>query len=249
MRGRPETSLHVIPAIDIKDGQCVRLWQGDYSQVTVFSDDPVEMARRWRGAGAGFLHVVDLDGAVAGYPVNREVVARIVRSVDMVVEVGGGIRRIADVENLLANAVGRVILGTVAVENPELVLESCSRWDERVIVGIDARDGLVATRGWTETSRVSALDLADQMVRLGVKRFIYTDISRDGTLTQPNYRAVAEFVVAAGVPVIASGGVSTLEQLEPLRATGVEGVIVGRAIYTGALDLAAAVKLVEGWKR
>ncbi|MCL5961347.1 MAG: 1-(5-phosphoribosyl)-5-[(5-phosphoribosylamino)methylideneamino]imidazole-4-carboxamide isomerase [Chloroflexi bacterium] len=238
--------MHIIPAVDIKDGKCVRLFQGDYSQVTVFSNDPVEMALRWQEAGARFLHVVDLDGADAGSLVNFEIISRIARSVDMLVEVGGGIRSLDSIERLLGNGVERVILGTVAVENAEMVEDACGRWADRVVVGIDARDGLVAIRGWKQTSTVSALDLGQRMVKLGVGRFVYTDISRDGTLTQPNYQAMGEFVNAAGVPVIASGGVSSVDQLEPLSQTGVEGVIIGRAIYTGALDLREAIKLVDG---
>lgn len=241
--------MHIIPAIDIKNGQCVRLYQGDYSKVTVFSDDPVEMALRWQREGARFLHVVDLDGADSGTPRNLEVVVDIVRTVDMAVEVGGGIRSLGVVESLLDKSVARVILGTAAVESAEMVREACAYWGDRIVVGIDARDGLVAVRGWKKTSKVSALDLARNMVSLGVRRFIYTDISRDGTLTEPNYRAVAEFVGAVGAPVIASGGISSIEQIEPLHATGVEGVIVGRALYTGSFDLAKAIKLTERWQR
>lgn len=236
--------MHVIPAVDIKAGQCVRLYQGDYSKVTVFGDDPVQMALRWQDAGSRFLHVVDLDGADTGKLVNLEVIVRIAREVDMVVEVGGGIRSLSAIESLLDSAVERVILGTAAVENAELVKTACARWGDRIIVGIDARDGIVAVRGWKEASNVSALDLAERMAGVGVGRFIYTDISRDGTLTEPNYQAMAEFVRAAGVPVIASGGVSKLEHLEALRGTGVEGAIIGRAIYTGAVDLAEAIRLM-----
>lgn len=240
--------MDVIPAVDIKNGQCVRLYQGDYSRLTVFSDDPVEMALRWQQEGARYLHVVDLDGADLGRPGNCDVVVKIARSVGMMVEVGGGIRSIATIEMLLGNSIARVILGTAAVENPEMVREACDRWGDRVVVGIDARDGLVAVRGWKQTTKVSALDLATEMVGLGVRRFIYTDISRDGTLTEPNYQAISEFVAAARVPVIASGGVSSVAQLEPLLATGVEGVIVGRALYTGAFDLRKAIDLTEGWR-
>lgn len=237
--------MHIIPAIDIKDGQCVRLFQGDYSKVTVFSNDPVQMALRWQAAGARILHVVDLDGARTGSLTNFDVLVRIARTVGMLVEVGGGIRSIGAVERLLNNSVGRVVLGTAAVENEDVVRDACECWGERVVVGVDARDGLVAIRGWRETSNVSAFDLARRMVRLGVRRFIYTDISRDGTLTQPNYEAIAQFVAQAQVPVIASGGVSSVDQLDRLRDTGVEGAIIGRAIYSGDVDLGSAIKLME----
>ena len=226
----------------------MRLYQGNYSRLTVFSDDPVAMALRWQQEGARYLHVVDLDGADMGRPGNFDVVVNIARSVGMMVEVGGGIRSIAAIEALLGNSIARVILGTAAVENPGMVREACDRWGDRVVVGIDARDGLVAVRGWKQTTKVSALKLATEMVGLGVRRFIYTDITRDGTLTEPNYQAISEFVAIARAPVIASGGVSSIDQLEPLLATGVEGVIVGRALYTGAFDLRKAIELTEGWR-
>ncbi|MBI4318774.1 MAG: 1-(5-phosphoribosyl)-5-[(5-phosphoribosylamino)methylideneamino]imidazole-4-carboxamide isomerase [Chloroflexi bacterium] len=236
----------VIPAIDIKDGKCVRLYQGDYERVTVFGEDPVEMALRWQRQGAKFLHLVDLDGAAAGRPCNLDVVEQIVAAVDAPVEVGGGIRDLPTIGLLLQAQVHRVVLGTAAVENQQLVKEACARWGEQIVVGIDARGGKVATRGWKETVDVTALELAREMVGLGVARFVYTDISRDGTLTEPNYEAILEFVRAAGVPVIASGGVSTEAQIERLRDLGVEGVIVGKALYTGDVDLASANRVAEG---
>lgn len=236
----------IIPAIDIKDGRCVRLYQGDYSQVTVFSDDPVAMARHWVRQGGSYLHLVDLDGAARGEPCNLQVVRAIVEAIDVPCELGGGIRDLETVATLLAIGLDRVILGTAALENPELVAEACQRWPGRIVVGIDARNGLVATHGWQRLSSVRAIDLGRDVVNHGVSRIIYTDIERDGTLTQPNYAAVAEFARSLPVPVIASGGVANLRHIEALLATGVEGVVVGRALYAGTLDLMEAIRLAEG---
>lgn len=236
----------IIPAIDIKDGHCVRLYQGDYSQVTVFSDDPVAMARHWVRQGSSYLHLVDLDGAARGEPCNLQVVRAIVEAIDVPCELGGGIRDLETVANLLAIGLDRVILGTAALENPELVAEACQRWPGRIVVGIDARNGLVATHGWQRLSSVRAIDLGRDVVNHGVSRIIYTDIERDGTLTQPNYAAVAEFARSLPVPVIASGGVANMQHIEALLATGVEGVVVGRALYAGTLDLMEAIRLAEG---
>ncbi len=235
----------IIPAIDLKDGKCVRLYQGDYERVTVFGDDPVAMALTWQQQGGRFLHVVDLDGAASGAPGNLEVIRRIVRAVEIPVEVGGGIRSLSTIELLLEASVRRVVLGTAAVENQRLVEDACAKWGDRIVVGVDARGGKVATHGWKHTADILALDLAKRMVELGVPRFIYTDISRDGTLTEPNYDAIVEFVRAAGVPVIASGGVSTETHVRKLRDLGVEGVIVGKALYTGHVELPRANRLAE----
>ncbi len=228
----------IIPGIDLKDGKCVRLYQGDYSQVTVFSDDPAEVGIRWRDEGAKYLHVVDLDGSKAGRPVNLGVIEQIKQASGLPVEVGGGIRSEATVVELLSRGVDRVILGTAALRDPKMAGQLCQKYGEKIAIGIDARNGLVAVEGWTETSGVLATDLARQLVGLGAQRFIYTDISRDGTLTEPNYAAFTEFAGAAGKPVIASGGVAKTEQVRRLAELGAEGVIIGRALYTGDVKMA-----------
>ncbi|MEI7554311.1 1-(5-phosphoribosyl)-5-[(5-phosphoribosylamino)methylideneamino]imidazole-4-carboxamide isomerase [Candidatus Chlorohelix sp.] len=227
----------IIPAIDLKDGKCVRLYQGDYNQVTVFNDDPVEVAIQWREQGAQYLHLVDLDGAKAGKPVNLLVVKRIIEASGLPVELGGGIRDEAIVEEALSAGVDRVVLGTVALRDTGLAERLCRRWGERIVIGIDARNGLVAVEGWTETSNVTATLLATEMAKRGATRFIYTDISRDGTLTEPNYEALRDFMESAQKPVIASGGVAKAEHVAKLRETGAEGVIIGKALYTGDLKL------------
>jgi phosphoribosylformimino-5-aminoimidazole carboxamide ribotide isomerase len=233
----------ILPAIDLKDGKCVRLYQGDYAQVTVFSDDPAEFGRRWRDEGAEYLHLVDLDGAKAGKPVNLAVIDRIKQASGLPVEVGGGIRDEATVVELLGRGIDRVILGTAALRDPALSGQLCRKYGQRIAIGIDARDGLVAVEGWTETSSITAISLATQLVALGAERFIYTDISRDGTLTEPNYAAFAEFARAAGKPVIASGGVARAEQVRKLAELGAEGVIIGRALYTGDVKLSELLSI------
>ncbi len=229
--------MYIIPAIDIKDGRCVRLFQGDYDQVTVFSEDPSSVALRWQAQGARMLHLIDLDGAASGETRNLAIVSSIREAVSIPVELGGGVRNLETIASLIERGIDRVILGTAAVQDPELVRAACARWRDRIVVGIDARDGLVATRGWKDTSSVRALDLARQVVELDVQRFIYTDISRDGTLTEPNYDAIREFVSAVPVPVVASGGVARLEHVKRLQKTGAEAVIVGKALYTGDVKL------------
>ncbi|MHB1007056.1 MAG: 1-(5-phosphoribosyl)-5-[(5-phosphoribosylamino)methylideneamino]imidazole-4-carboxamide isomerase [Chloroflexota bacterium] len=235
----------VIPAIDIRGGLCVRLTQGDYARETVYDDDPVAVARRWAEYGAVWLHVVDLDGAAGDGPRNLPVVERIIAAIGIPVELGGGLKREADVEAALDRGVGRVVLGTAALEDAAMVEHLAARFGERIVVGVDARDGKVAMRGWRETSTVTALTLAREMVARGVGRFIYTDIARDGTLTEPNYAALAQLQAAVTVPIIASGGVSRLEHLRRLAELRVEGAIVGRALYTGHVDLREALRLTE----
>jgi phosphoribosylformimino-5-aminoimidazole carboxamide ribotide isomerase len=239
--------MEVIPAIDLLAGRCVRLYQGDYAQSQVFDDNPVNVARQWADQGATRLHLVDLDGAKAGQPMNRDAIAAIVRAVDVPVQVGGGVREPESVTRLLDLGVQRVILGTVAVEQPDLVGELCDRFPGQIVVGIDARNGKVATRGWLETSEVLATDLAQQMATIGVAAIIYTDIHRDGTLQGPNLEALRDLATPLSVPVIASGGVSSLTDLFNLLALesiGVTSVIVGRALYTEAISLPEAIRAV-----
>lgn len=239
--------MEVIPAIDLLEGQCVRLYQGDYSQSEIFSNNPVDIARQWADQGATRLHVVDLDGAKQGKPANQKAIEAIVREISIPVQVGGGLREAGSVAQLLSLGVDRAILGTVAVENPQLVEALCQEFPGKIAVGIDARNGKVATRGWLETSQVTAITLAQTMANLGVATIIYTDIHRDGTLTGPNLEALRELAEAIEIPVIASGGVSSLTDLLSLLALetlGVNGAIVGRAIYTGDVNLTEAIRAV-----
>ena len=239
--------MEVIPAIDIRGGLCVRLEQGDYARETVFGDDPAAMARRWQEAGVPRIHVVDLDGAREGRPVNEEAVRSILSAVSVPVQLGGGVRDLSAVERCLSAGVGRVVLGTAAVKNPEVLVEAVSLYRERVVVGVDARDGIVATEGWMEASGVPVGELVRRLSEAGVRRVIYTDIARDGMMSGPNIGALAALLEeTAGLPspvaVIASGGVSSPEHVRRLASVGVEGVIVGRALYTGALDLREALQ-------
>lgn len=241
--------LRVIPAIDIKDGRCVRLYQGDYSNQTVYSDDPVAQAVKWAEAGAKLIHVVDLDGAKAGYPVNLHLALEIAKATGAAVELGGGIRELDTIDRVLSAGIDRVILGTAAVANPDLVTRAVAEWGPRVVVGIDARDGKVAISGWGDQTGVDAYELGARMAELGVSEIIFTDISRDGTLSGVNVEAVARMATRSGAKVIASGGVSSIEDitsLSSLKPLGVTGVIVGKALYTGKVDLAYAIKLCSG---
>ena len=235
--------MQIIPAVDIKGGKCVRLYQGDYNQETIFSEDPVAMAWKWQEQGARRLHIVDLDGAAGGEPKNIAIIEAIVKQTGLPVQLGGGIRNETTVEKLLGIGVQRVILGTVAIEQPELVKKLCRKFSQAIIVGIDARDGLVATHGWKKDTRVTALDLAQQMAGLGVTRILYTDIKRDGTLTEPNYKAIAELMDKAKLPVIAAGGISAISHLQKLKEMGTEGAVVGKALYTGNINLPEALAL------
>lgn len=237
--------MEVIPAIDLKGGKCVRLYQGDYSQETVFSEAPVSVALQWQSLGAPRLHLVDLDGAARGELCHLSLISEIVRVVKIPVQVGGGIRQLETIEQLLETGVGRVILGTTAVENPSLVREAGNRFGEAIIVGIDARDGYIATHGWQKKTNITAFELVQQMAALGVRRFIYTDITRDGTLTQPNFEAIAELISKTNLPIIASGGVTSISHLKRLFQLGVEGVIIGRALYTGDLRLEEALAVAK----
>jgi phosphoribosylformimino-5-aminoimidazole carboxamide ribotide isomerase len=233
--------MEIIPAIDIRGGKCVRLYQGDYSQQIVFDEDPAAVALRWQAQGARWLHIVDLDGAAVGEPQNVAIVEKIVSKSGLLVELGGGIREEEVAEELLQKGVSRIILGTVAIESPELVSKLWHRFGEAIAVGLDARDGKVTICGWQKDTGIDVLQLAQEMAEAGVKRFIYTDVKRDGTLTEPNFDVVRELVSQINVPVIASGGVSKLEHLRRLKELGVEGAIIGKALYTGDIDLREAI--------
>ncbi len=239
--------MDVIPAIDLLGGRCVRLYQGDYNQSEVVADDPVSMAQSWAAQGATRLHLVDLDGAKTGDPINLPIIAKIVAALAIPVQVGGGLRSADRIGALLELGVQQAILGTIAIEQPELVASLCQRYPDQIVVGIDARDGKVATRGWLTTSEVKAVDLGQRMAAGGAAAIIYTDIQRDGTLQGPNIPLLREMATAVPIPVIASGGVSsvtdllTLLALEPL---GVRGVIVGKALYTGNILLPEALRAV-----
>ena len=238
--------FEVIPAIDLKGGQAVRLVQGDFDQATVFGDDPPAVARRWAEAGAARLHVVDLDGSIAGAPAQLEVVRAIVAAVEIPVQLGGGLRSIEHVVAAMEAGVERVILGTAAVEDPALLDAALARFGERIVGGIDARDGKVAVRGWVDTSEKDALELARDLADRGLKTLVYTDIQRDGMLQGANVEAMARMVEAVpGVKVIASGGVTDLGDLVALAEAGAAGAIVGKALYTGALDLELAIEHVR----
>ena len=236
----------VFPAIDLKDGRCVRLRQGAMDDATVYNDDPAAQARSFEEAGARWLHVVDLDGAVSGQPKNASAVAAILKSVSMPVQLGGGIRDRALIESWLEAVVRRVVLGTAAIANPDLVREAARAHPGRIIVGIDARKGMVAVDGWTRATETTARELADALAGAGVAAIVYTDIDRDGVLGGPNIEATVALAKGLPVPVIASGGVSTIDDITALRARekdGIAGVIVGRAIYDGRVDLKRALAL------
>jgi phosphoribosylformimino-5-aminoimidazole carboxamide ribotide isomerase len=234
----------IIPAVDIKDGRCVRLLQGKMDAETVFSDDPAAMARRWADEGAALLHLVDLNGAVNKRPENLTSIKNIVKAVDIPVQVGGGIRNMETLTMYIELGVAKVVIGSEAVNNPELVKAAGEKFPGQVVVGIDARDGRVATEGWTETTGVTAVDLARQFEDCGVAAVNFTDINRDGMRTGPNIEATRMLAEAVQIPVVASGGVSTINDIKALAAVqdaGITGVIVGRALYDGSLDLAEAM--------
>jgi phosphoribosylformimino-5-aminoimidazole carboxamide ribotide isomerase len=239
--------MDVIPAIDILDGRCVRLYQGDYQKSEVFSEDPVEVAQRWYSQGAKYLHVVDLDGAKEGKPKNLKVIEAIARSIPMRVQMGGGLRDRASIISVLNSGVSRVILGTAAVENSQLIADICAEFPEQIMIGIDARDGKVATRGWLTNSEIMAVDLAKRMADVGIAGIIYTDIHRDGTMQGPNIEALRQLAENVDVPVIASGGISSITDLLSLlslESVGVKGAIIGKAIYTGDIQLREAIRAV-----
>ena len=239
----------VIPAIDIKNGRCVRLEQGRMDRETIFADDPAAMARQWASQGASLIHLVDLDGALAKAPRNQAAIAAIVAAVDVPLQLGGGIRDLAMIEMYFQLGVARIVIGTEAIRNPALLQDAGRRFPGRMVVGIDARNGLVAIEGWTETTETTAIDLARRFEDCGLAAINFTDIHRDGMQTGPNIEATGELARAVSIPVVASGGVSTLEDirhLKPLEADGVTGVITGKALYSGTLDLKAALAVAGG---
>jgi phosphoribosylformimino-5-aminoimidazole carboxamide ribotide isomerase len=238
----------VIPAIDLKEGKCVRLEQGLMDKDTVFNDNPAAQARAWQDQGAEMLHIVDLDGAFAGQPRNRAAIEAIIRAITIPSQLGGGIRDIATIEAYLSLGLSRVIIGTAAQRNPELVREACAKFPGQIVVGIDAKNGMVAVQGWAEMTDITAVDLARKFEGLGVLAIVYTDISRDGMLQGPNLEATRALAEAVSIPIIASGGVSSLKDIQNLidiESSGISGVITGKAVYTGALKLREAVALTK----
>lgn len=245
---RDEAIVILFPAIDLKDGQCVRLKLGEMSEATVFNDDPAAQARQFEAQGFKYLHMVDLNGAFAGRPVNGAAVDAILAAISMPCQLGGGIRDLSTIEMWLAKGVTRVILGTVALRNPDLVREACKKFPERVAVGIDAKGGMIAVEGWAETSKLSAIDMAKQFEDAGVNAIIYTDIDRDGILTGLNLAATIELARAVSIPVIASGGLASIEDIKALMQPEyaiLEGAISGRALYDGRIDPAEALKIMQ----
>ncbi|WP_420548443.1 1-(5-phosphoribosyl)-5-[(5-phosphoribosylamino)methylideneamino]imidazole-4-carboxamide isomerase [Curvivirga sp.] len=234
------------PAIDLKDGECVRLLRGDMDVATVFNDDPAAQAKAFADEGAEWLHVVDLNGAFEGKPVNADAVDGILKASSMPVQLGGGIRSVAQAVDWVERGLSRVILGTVAIKDPSVVIEACKELPGKVAVGIDARDGFVAVEGWAEVTEITALDLAKKFEDAGVAAIIYTDIERDGAMQGPNTEATSKLANHVSIPIIASGGVSNLDDLSALKAAGnISGVISGRALYDGRIDIASALKLLK----
>ena len=238
----------IFPAIDIRGGKCVRLFQGDFNQETVFSNNPEEMAEQWASQGATYLHIVDLDGARSGSPVNVFTIKKIMETVQIPVEVGGGVRSLDNIYDLLEMGVDRVILGSVAVDNPNLVKQAAREFGDSVIVGVDAKNGKVAVHGWDDTSEITSSELALRMGDAGITTIIFTDIARDGTLGGVKAETFANLAIRSGLSIIASGGVGSIEDIKALKKyekDGVIGVILGKSIYTGALDLSEAIKVAE----
>jgi phosphoribosylformimino-5-aminoimidazole carboxamide ribotide isomerase len=238
----------IYPAIDLKDGACVRLLRGDMTAVTVYNEDPAEQARRFAESGFTWLHLVDLNGAVEGKPVNARAVEAIIATTRLPIQLGGGIRTIATIEDWLSRGVERVVLGTAAVRNPSLVKEACAKFPGRVAVSIDSREGLVAVEGWRETSTMRTLDLALDMEQAGVAAIVFTDINRDGAMGGINLEATVDLAFALTTPVIASGGVSSIEDIVAVKKeerSGIAGVICGRALYDGRVDPAAALAIMN----
>ena len=238
--------MQLYPAIDIKNGQCVRLRQGQFQDSQIYSKNPIEIARLFVSQGASFIHMVDLDGALVGFSVNDTVFKEIAGEINIPIQVGGGIRTIKDIENKIELGINKVIIGTKAVENPAFVKEAVKEFgSDRIVIGIDAKDGMVAIQGWEKVSTVSAIDLAMQVKDIGVKTIVYTDISKDGMLLGPNVEQTKELSDVTGLDVIASGGVSSMKDLELIAGSGVHGAIIGKALYEKKVDLAKAIELFE----
>ena len=237
--------MRIYPAIDIKNGQCVRLKQGRFDDMTVYGSDPVAMAKKFVSMGASYLHIVDLDGARMGAGYNSGIISRIIESCKIPVQTGGGIRTMRDIEDRISIGVSRVILGTAAISNPELIKEAVKVYGDKIAVGIDAINGRVAIHGWEKVSNVSAIDLCKNMKELGVKTIIYTDISKDGMMIGPNIEGTKEIVEATGIDIIASGGVSSVLDIEKADEAGAHGVIIGKALYQGSINLTEVVNRFE----
>lgn len=238
--------MKLYPAIDLKDGQCVRLVQGDYSEVTVYGNHPAEMACKWERLGGEYLHLVDLDGAKAGKAINEQAIREIVNSVSIPVELGGGIRTLEDIKLQLERGISRVILGSAAVKNRGLVEEAIKQFGpKKIVIGVDAKSGKVAIEGWLEVTDVTALNFCKELEAIGVQTVIYTDIAKDGMMQGPNIKETAKIVKETRLEVIASGGVSTLKDLEQLKEAGIHGAIIGKALYMGVIDLEEAVKRLK----
>ncbi len=235
----------ILPAIDIKDGTCVRLFKGDYSTASKVADDPYKVAESFVTAGAKWMHMVDLDGAKSGKLSNSELIIDVAKSVDIKVEVGGGIRNMDTIEYYLENGVDRVILGSAAVKDQHFVIDAVNNYDDKIVVGIDARNGMVCAEGWTDKSELNYIDLARQMEQIGVKTIVFTDIDQDGTLAGPNLKQLDDLAHNVSCDIIASGGVSNLKDIVDLNNLNVYGAITGKAIYTGNLDLEAAIKIAQ----
>lgn len=227
----------LFPAIDIRGGKCVRLIQGDYNQEVIYNDSPTDMAKEWERQGAEYIHVVDLDGAKTGDSLNKQAIEAIAKAVSIPVQVGGGIRTMEIVDSHIKNGVARVIIGTAAIQDPAFLKEAVAKYGEQIAVSIDARNGFVATDGWTETSDVKAVDLLQDLVKIGVKTVVYTDIMKDGMLQGPNFQELEIMNNASSIDIIASGGVSTEEDIRKLRASNMYGAIIGKALYEGKLSL------------
>ncbi|UCB43932.1 MAG: 1-(5-phosphoribosyl)-5-[(5-phosphoribosylamino)methylideneamino]imidazole-4-carboxamide isomerase [Dehalococcoidales bacterium] len=236
--------MEIIPAIDLRGGRCVRLYQGDYSREMRFSDDPLQVALKWQSQSAPRLHIIDLDGAAGSEPQNLEIARQIAAATLLPTQMGGGIRTLETIKEVLTAGIERVILTTAAIEDPDMLKQACRKYGDYVVISIDAREGLVATHGWQQDTGIRAVDFGRSMAQLGVQRLIYTDIIRDGTLTEPNFTAITELVNVTGLPVIAAGGISSILHLKMLKQLGVEGAILGRALYSEDINLKEAIETV-----